>query len=375
MKPHAARDAQAGFSLMELTVTMGIMVAILGVTAGLMADALRTATVANEVTEAQQSLRAAQEYINRDLIVAGDGLNGLRGIDVRLPLDFVTDNVTPNPNDVRTLSRNGVNTTYVSQPLVASDDAQSRSGSAAGLLPDTDRLTVMTLQPDVSFPVSIVGTTVGVFSSPSANTLAANVSAATAALFRPGEVVLVSSNATGGPAAFAAVSAVTTSGANGQIRFTAGDGYGLNTPNLPLLTDVACGANNVNTQPCNLVTIQRVLLTTYFVDEDGLLRRRVLGRERKGNVGEAEFVAAAMAGDVVAEHITEFQASYGIVTADRSGWQIVDRMTLDQESRVRQVEVKMTAETPHAVLKGDEHASATSVVRTTVRTMEYRNAL
>lgn len=375
MKPHAERRAEAGFSLMELTVTMGIMVAILGATAGLMADALRTATVSNELTEAQQSLRSAHEYINRDLLAAGDGLNGLRGIEVRLPLDFVNDNITPNPNTVRTLVRNGAGTTYVVPALVTSDDAQSRSGGASGLLADTDRFTVMSAQADVNFPVSILGATAGVLARPDSGTLIATVPAATAALFRPGEVVLVNSNTAGGAATFAAVSGVTTGGANGQIRFSSGDGYGLNTPNLPLLIDVACGANDPAVGPCNNVIIQRVLLVTYFVDEDGLLRRRVLGRPRRGNVGEDEFVQAAMAGDVVAEHITVLQARFGVITNDRTGWEILDRMTADQEPRVRQVEVKMTAETPHAVLKDGERAEATAVVRTTVRTMEYRNAL
>ena len=63
------------------------------------------------------------------------------------------------------------------------------------------------------------------------------------------------------------------------------------------------------------------------------------------------------------------------VASDRTGWNIVDQMTADQEARVRQIEVKLTAETPHPIMHGGEHATASSVVRTSVRTMEYRNAL
>ena len=371
MKAHAKRNRQAGFSLIELTVTMGVMVAVMGVTAGLMADALRTSTVTSETTEAQQSLRASHEYINRDLLVAGDGLGSLGSSKVRVPSDFVGGNITPNPNDPRVLVRGGVNTPYVALPLITSDDAQSRSGTAPGLLANTDRLTLMTNLPDVGFPVSVPSGVLS-YTRPDANTLIFNVPGATSALFRSGEVVLVSSTASGTTVStFAAVTGVQA----GQIRFAGGDPYGLNTPNLPLLTDVVCGAGTPGAGACNSVTVQRVLLITYFVDQNGLLRRRVLGKPRRGAVTDAAFAANAMAGDVVAEHLKEFEARYGLIAADRSGWEIVDRMTLDQEPRVRQVEMKLTAETPHPVLKGARHAEATSVVRTSVRTMEYRNAL
>ena len=372
MKPHARKNAQAGFSLIELTVTMGIMVAILGITAGLMADALRSATVTSETTDAQQSLRSAQEYLNRDLVVAGDGLGGLGKSKIMLPVDFVTSNITPSPNDPRTVTRAGTSYPSVAQPLIASDDAQTRSAAAAGLLADTDRLTLMTIQPDTGFPVSVASGSAN-YARPDASTLIANVPGATAALFRPGEVVLVSSTAPGGTTAtFAAVSAVAT----GQIRFASGDAYGLNEANLPLLLSVVCGPTmSPGIDACNNITIQRVLLITYFIDSNGLLRRRVLGKPRRGAITEAAFAANAMAGDVVAEHVTEFDARYGLISSDRTGWEIVDQMNKDQEPNVRQIEVKLTAETPHPVRNGGEHATATSVVRTSVRTMEYRNAL
>lgn len=374
MKPHARRDAEAGFSLIELTVTMGIMVAILGITAGLMADALRSATVMSETTEAQQSLRAAHEYLNRDLVVAGDGLGGLGTSKVRLPIAFVTSNITPDPNDVRTLSRGGTNFPYVAHPLIASDDAQTRSAAVAGLRADADRLTLMTIQSEAGFPVSVPSGAPN-YAGPNPNTLIANVPGATASLFRPGEVVLVSSTVNGTTSStFAAVSGV-TAGPPGQLRFAAGDAYGLNQPNLPLLLDVVCGPDNPGLGACNNITIQRVLLITYFVDSNGLMRRRVLGKPRRGAISEAAFAAAALAGDVVAEHVTEFDARYGLIAADRTGWSIVDQMSADEEPRVRQVEVKLTAETPHPVRHGGVHATATSVGRTSVRTMEYRNAL
>lgn len=371
MKSHAKRDRQAGFSLIELTVTMGVMVAVMGVTAGLMADALRTSTVTSETTEAQQSLRASHEYMNRDLLVAGDGLGSIGSSKIRVPASFVNGTITPNPNDTRVLARGGFNTPYVALPIITSDDAQTRTGTAGGLLANTDRLTLMSNLPDVGFPVS-VPSGVANYTRPDSNTLIFNMPVATSALFRPGEVVLVSSTASGTTVStFAAVTGV----AAGQVRFASGDPYGLNTPDLPLLSDVVCGAGTPGAAACNSVTVQRVLLITYFVDQNGLLRRRVLGKPRRGAVTDVIFAANAMAGDVVAEHIKVFQARYGLIASDRAGWELVNRMTADQEPRVRQIEVMLTAETPHAVLKGARHAEATSVVRTSVRTMEYRNAL
>ena len=47
------------------------------------------------MTDAQEGLRAAQEYINRDLVIAGDGLRGIT--QVRVPSGFVTNYLTLAP--------------------------------------------------------------------------------------------------------------------------------------------------------------------------------------------------------------------------------------------------------------------------------------
>jgi prepilin-type N-terminal cleavage/methylation domain-containing protein len=366
------RSRQAGFSLLELTVTMGIMVIILGVVSKLMADALRTSTLVNETTEAQQSLRAAHEIMTRDLLTLGDGLSGLDTNRIQVPLNFVKTYITPNPNGAVVNAANSA-ASYVPLSLVASDNDRSRSLAVAALLPLTDRFTMLTEVPDPSFPVSIIGGNTTTFSKPNANTLVANVPTATAALFKTGEVVMMVS-ATTGNAVFATVSGVTT-GASAKLTFTSGDGYGLNTTGLPLLSAVACPSGIAAFTPCTNVSVMRVQLITYFVAANGLLRRRVLGNPRVGNITDANFAARALEGEVIAEHISELQVRYGLTNpASRTTWQHVDQLTLAQQPLVRELEVKATAETPHEILKDGERAKTTAVVRTSIRTLEYRCA-
>lgn len=367
------RSRQAGFSLLELTLTMGIMVVILGVVSKLMSDALRTSTLVSEMTESQQSLRAVHEIMTRDLLSLGDGLSGLDASRIQVPLSFVQTNITTIPNGAQ-INGGTPSASFVPLGLVTADNDLSRGGTVASLLPATDRVTMMTEYPDPSFPVSILGGVAGTFVKFSPNGLEANVPATTAALFKPGEVVLVVS-ATTGNAVFAAVSNVTT-GANPKLIFNSGDGYGLNTAGLPLLSAVACPSGCTGFTAGSNVNVMRVQLITYFVGPDGLLRRRVLGNPRRGNITQADFIARAMEGEIIAEHISELQVSYGLVNpANRDRWDRAEQLTLAQQPLVREVEVSATAESPHEFMKNGTRGKTTSVARTSVRTMEYRNSL
>jgi len=53
---------EAGFSLVELMIAMGVMVTLTAIVMTLMADSIKISTVTNELTEAQQNLRAAQDF-------------------------------------------------------------------------------------------------------------------------------------------------------------------------------------------------------------------------------------------------------------------------------------------------------------------------
>ena len=91
----AAASHQAGFSLIELLIAVTVMVVVLAAVCASLKDSFRVSVTSYELTDAQQSLRAAHEYINRDLITAGDGLNGINNI--RVPVQFMRAYLTQSP--------------------------------------------------------------------------------------------------------------------------------------------------------------------------------------------------------------------------------------------------------------------------------------
>lgn len=66
--------ADAGFSLVELIVSMGITVAILGATMGAMNQALRVNETAVNMTGMNRTLRVGMDVVIRDLLQVGSGL-------------------------------------------------------------------------------------------------------------------------------------------------------------------------------------------------------------------------------------------------------------------------------------------------------------
>ncbi len=89
------KNCERGFSLLEVLVAMFVMLIVTGAIFALMRDSMKTSTAALELSDGQQSVRTAQEYINRDLINAGDGLNSISNISV--PENFVRNYLTLNP--------------------------------------------------------------------------------------------------------------------------------------------------------------------------------------------------------------------------------------------------------------------------------------
>jgi prepilin-type N-terminal cleavage/methylation domain-containing protein len=83
---------QSGFSLMELIIVMVVMLIIMGATFSLLHGSMTTVNANYEMTTAAQVLRNSQEFLNRDILVAGDGLKGVS--NVWLPTSFVTGYLT-----------------------------------------------------------------------------------------------------------------------------------------------------------------------------------------------------------------------------------------------------------------------------------------
>ena len=64
--------SQAGFTMMELMVVMVIMLVIISAVFTLLRGSITTANANYEMTTAAQGLRNAQEFLARDILVAGN---------------------------------------------------------------------------------------------------------------------------------------------------------------------------------------------------------------------------------------------------------------------------------------------------------------
>ena len=95
MEHHEYKNSEPGFSLLELLIAMVVMMVVTGAIFGLMRDSMKTSHAALELSDAQESARTGQEYITRDLVNTGDGLNSINNI--RVPQNFVTNYLTLNP--------------------------------------------------------------------------------------------------------------------------------------------------------------------------------------------------------------------------------------------------------------------------------------
>src|SRR4030095_2316708 len=112
-------------------------------------DSLKLSTTTYEMTDAQQSLRTAQEYINRDLVNTGDGLNSINRILV--PQAFVTSYLALNP--VTDPTTPGI----INLPLLTSDNDVAANTSVFGSNPATnvranpvltDRISMLEIDPN-----------------------------------------------------------------------------------------------------------------------------------------------------------------------------------------------------------------------------------
>src|SRR5258705_13642185 len=89
------KNGERGFSLVEVLIVMVVMVVVTGAIFGLMTNSVKTSHASMELTDAQEAGRTGQEYINRDLVNTGDGLNSINNISV--PVNFVTNYLTASP--------------------------------------------------------------------------------------------------------------------------------------------------------------------------------------------------------------------------------------------------------------------------------------
>jgi type II secretory pathway pseudopilin PulG len=343
MKRHL--DGQAGFSLPELLVSMGIIIIIVTAAFALMKQSLRMSNTSLEMTDAQQQLRNAQEQIRRDLLNTGDQLMGVS--DPRVPLTFVTQNITTNP--VNPVGQ------YVQIPFVVSDDAALRAFAPTNVLNGTDRITVMSK--DIDDP-NLIDPWKGTVGGGGTVITKASTELRNTSIFNVGEVYFIYS---GYGSTFGAITAKTAT----SLTFGS-DTYGLNRSGNGGTLDFVSVGDRAQGNPAVTVNVIRVKLITFYVDNDMRLIRRIYGIPGSG-----------MREDVVAEHVKNCEIKYDLSLPNL--WQRVDQLdTAERQAAVRQVQVSFTTETAHNVNgagAAQTRQEISSTTSTGLRNMEFNEAL
>jgi prepilin-type N-terminal cleavage/methylation domain-containing protein len=366
MCPNPKFNRQAGFSMMELMISMIIMTIITGCAFALIGSSIKFTNATFHITDAEQTLRTAHEVINRDLTTAGNGLKGVGNIWV--PKAFVTNYLTliPDATDPNNLAL------VVSDDNVPGTTAVAQSNPARKVLDGCDRITMLTQ--DTSFNN---GTAVSLFAGQitvSGSNTNIVVGAANIGLFQAGEIYAVN---TQNGLAFGVITSVNT--ATNTLIMTNGDVYGLNqtssSPPAPIyaVAGLAAGASTA-------ASIIRMQIIHYYVNENNLLVRRVFGVKGAGFVDS-----------VIAEHVTNLQFRYLLNKTDPNGfvYQPVRQVVPADRTTVREVETTIAVETVRAVnvvtnsnsisvgcgASANGKQSICSTTATTVRNLQFRKAL
>lgn len=349
MHAPAYKHRQAGFSVVELMISMTVMTILTAVILTFCRDSLRASVTAYEMTEAQQNLRTAQEYISRDLTSAGDGLRGLNNIC--LSGAFVVDYLAAAP------ANSACGAGLINLPMLQSDDDVPDDLAVLGSDPPvtvrtdpapTDRMTLLQVDPDftpVSVATNAIATATGVVLVPASDVSRFNV----------GEIYFITSSA---GSTFGRVTDIDPN--LRRLTFGEGDGFGLNLFGnggpLGVISDRG-------TLPAS---IMRMRLIHYFVDENGLLIRRTFGVS-----------GAAFADSVVAENVRDLQFRYVLNLTGPNGLfhqPVSELANPDQQAAVRQVEVTITTETAHPIANGAPQP-VTMTTTTGVRNFQFLEAL
>lgn len=347
---------QAGFSLLELLIVLVVMLVITGSVFSLMRDAIKVSTTTYELTDAQESLRTAQEYLNRDLTVTGDGLKGINNIRLRVGfvLAYITQNPVVDPSDPG----------YANFSIISSDDNVPATTAVAGTAPavnvlgGTDRITLL-VRDSTFTPVALPA---GAITTTGSNV---SVTPADVGRFNVGEIYFITCQDR------ATFGAITSIGGNNNLNliFTNGDLYGLNQPgNGGPINAVAIAANGTSLP----TTLMRMRMIHYFVNANGLLIRRVFGVG--GGTGFTD--------SVIAEHVANLQFRYSLSLRDANNnlrQPVVALTTEQQQITVQQVEVTVTTETVHPVnvrmVNGAMTATPQQVTMTTstgIRNLQFQ---
>ncbi len=314
--------------MMELLVVMVIMLVIMAAVFTLMRGTIMAAKANYEMTAAGQSLRSAQEFLTRDILVAGDGLKGVS--NVWLPTGFVTNYLTVRPASVidpSNLGFIGIGAVITDYDVPANINVIG-SNPATTVKANTDRLTMLALDADFS-SIDVAAGAVNL------NTGQINIPATRIAEFKVGEVYYIYSGGTG---AFGTVTTVDT--AANRIFWAEGDALGLNRYGKTGLLGVGTNGGK------SASSLRRIQIIHYFVDAGDKLIRRVFG------VPNAGFIDS-----VVAEHVTRLRFNYTLNPAadGKILEQPKQQLDIDDASLVRMIEPNLRVETAYVLQDNIKH--------------------
>lgn len=345
----AEKNNQAGFSLIELLVVMVVMLIVLSAVFALMRGSIISANANYEMTSAAQGLRNSQEFLTRDILVAGDGFKGIS--NVFLPMAFITKYLTIQPAS----ALDPTDTGYANIGSILADNnlpagvnvlGTDPANTISSIKPNTDRLTLLAIDPNFSsidIPVGAVNLTLGRIAIP----------ASRIGDFQAGEIYYVTSGGTG---VFGTVTSVNTT--SNAIFWAEGDLLGLNRLGT---SGLLAAGTDLGTSPASL---RRVNIINYFVDADSRLIRRVFG------VRGASFID-----NVIAEHLVSLQFQYVLEpSADGTIFkQPETQFPPDQASRVRMIEPSVSVETAYALQDGVKR-QVEGTTRVGVRNIQFLEA-
>ena len=343
------RHSERGFSMVELMVAVGVMLVVGGAVFTLVQGSMKISSSTYEMTETQQTLRVAHEFINRDLMNAGDGLKSISNINV--PRNFVLNYTTRTPIDdpaTPTINKMG---------LLTTDNNISAGTAVLGSNPTvtvratpalTDRITMLEIDPTFT-PIALAANKINLAGTD------VSISTTDVTRFAIGEIYFITSSAGGTLGTITNITGVGTT--TPALIFGAGDTYGLNIAGTTGQIGTISGAGTLPT------SLLRLKLIHYYVNSNGLLMRRVFGVK---NAGFSE--------SAIAEHVISIQFRYFLDLRD-SNDRVVQPVTLlsnsTEQLAVRQVEVAITAETPHIIHQGGAQKQLTMTTSTSVRNMQY----
>ncbi|HEV7396183.1 MAG TPA: type II secretion system protein [Pyrinomonadaceae bacterium] len=345
---------QEGFSLIEMVVALGVMIILTAGIVSLMKGSMNISTANYELTDAQQSLRTAQEYINRDLMNAGDGLKAMSVI--RVPQTFASNYITLTP-----IVDTDMPTGVINIGILSSDNQVPAGTVVVGANPSTtilstptltDRQTILEVDSQfIAIPPATINT---------GGTLVTLPSGTDMTQFRVNEILYFSSTIGGTFVTLTAINAGTR-----QLTFAAGDTYGLNN-------SISLNLKAISSSGTLPTSMTRMRMIHYYVNASGYLMRRVFGAKCLPSPA----TCAGFSENVVAEHVVNVQFNYSLDMTDSSGNVVQPTGALTTKSErlgIRSVEVTVIVETPHALQSGSR-SQLSMTTSTSVRNMQFRKA-